>query len=40
MSDEPSIYVIFWIMLFLKMLMLVFPKVINNGFNVCLLFFC
>lgn len=28
------------IMQFLKMLTLVFPKVINNGFNICLLFFC
>lgn len=27
-------------MQFLKILLFVFPKVINNGFNVCLLFFC
>lgn len=28
------------IMPFLKMFMLVFPKIINNGFNICLLLFC
>ena len=28
------------IMRLLKMLMFVFPKVINNSFNICLLFFC
>ncbi len=27
-------------MQFLKILLFVFQKVINNGFNVCLLFFC
>ncbi len=28
------------IMSFLKVFMFVFPKVVNNDFNVCLLLFC